>query len=158
MENLAEYGIQNLLSLILSGLLKRVNFVFQILVPVFNFQQWKTSTGTEKQQPRSSSRKVLKKHIKQLTHKGNFVFCSKDNDNMVAGAVHILTIPWKTKDKSINSNAKGYWLIALMLQIKWMSPLVKYFLQTLIGYSRVNMYTVSEVECISSFLIDSSFI
>lgn len=158
MENLAEYGIQNLLSLILSGLLKRVNFVFQILVPVFNFQQWKTSTGTNKQQPTSSSRKVLKKHIKQLTHKGNFVFSSKDNDNMVAGAVHILTIPWKTKDKSMNTNAKGYWLIALMLQIKWMSPLVKYFLQTLIGCSRMNMYTVSEVEWISLFVTDSSFI
>lgn len=156
MENLAEYGIQNLLSLILSGLLKRVNFVFQILVPVFNFQQWKTST--KKQQPTSSSRKVLKKHIKQLTHKGNFVFSSKDNDNMVAGAVHILTIPWKTKDKSINSNAMGYWLIALMLQIKWMSPLVKYFPQTLIGCSRMNMYTVSEVEWISLFVTDSSFI
>lgn len=156
MENLAEYGIQNLLSLILSGLLKRVNFVFQILVPVFNFQQWKTST--KKQQPTSSSRKVLKKHIKQLTHKGNFVFCSKDNDNMVAGAVNILTIPWKTKDKSMNTNAMGYWLIALMLQIKWMSPLVKYFPQTLIGCSRMNMYTVSEVEWISSFVTDSSFI
>lgn len=94
----------------------------------------------------SSARKVLKKHIKQLTHKGNFIFSSKDNDNMVAGAVNILTIPCKTKDKSMNSNATGYRLIALMLQIKWMSPLVKYFLQTLIGCSRMNMYTVSEVE------------
>lgn len=130
-----------------------VNFVFQILV--FNFQLWKKN---QKKKTTSSARKVLKKHIKQLTHKGNFVFSSKDNDNMVAGAVHILTIPWKTKDKSMNSNAKGYWLIALMLQIKWMSPLVKYFLQTLIGCSRMNMYTVSEVEWISLFVTDSSFI
>lgn len=37
-------------------------------------------------------------------------------------------------------HATGYRLIAL-LQIKWMSPLVKYCPQTLIGYSRMNMYT-----------------
>lgn len=79
-----------------------VNFVFQILV--FNFQLWKKN---QKKKTTSSARKVLKKHIKQLTHKGNFVFCSKDNNNMVAGAVHILTIPWKTKDKSIELQCKG---------------------------------------------------
>lgn len=138
-------------------IVERVNFVFQILVPVFNFQQWKTST--KKNNPQAALEKFWKNIlIKQLTHKGNFVFCSKDNDNMVAGAVNILTIPWKTKDKSMNTNAKGYWLIALMLQIKWMSPLVKYFPQTLIGCSRMNMYTVSEVEWISLFVTDSSFI
>lgn len=43
-KNLAEYGIQNLLSLILSGLLKRVNFVFQIL-------EWYLTFNNEKHLP-----------------------------------------------------------------------------------------------------------